>query len=116
MEQYDQALIHAERAIALRESGRARSLALSRITLVRIHLHRDEMDAAVDTARELLTADPTLGSVRLVRQLEGLRKLLIPHRGYPPVRDLLERFGEARRARMLLLADIIPPPSKGTAP
>lgn len=115
MEQYEQALVHAQRAIALRQSGRARSLALSRITLVRIHLHRNELDAAVDTGLGLLTADPTLGSVRLIHQLEDLRKPLTPHRRYPPVRDLLERFDAAKRARMLLLADIIAPPGKGTA-
>ncbi|MFI6689931.1 XRE family transcriptional regulator [Streptomyces sp. NPDC050485] len=116
MQRYDEALIHAELAISLRETGRARSLALSRITLVNIHIHRQDLDAAVSVGHQLLTADPTLGSVRVIHQIDDLRELLAPHHGYPPVRDLLTRFDEARRARMLLLADIIPPPSKGTAP
>ncbi|MDI3420392.1 helix-turn-helix transcriptional regulator [Streptomyces luteolus] len=117
MKRYDEALHHAERAIALRRSGsRARSLALSRITLARIHLQRQDLDAAVSIGHELLAADPTLGSVRVIHQLDGLRARLEPHRSYPPVRELLTRFEEARRARMLLLADIIQPPNKGTAP
>ncbi|MFG2147778.1 XRE family transcriptional regulator [Streptomyces sp. NPDC048696] len=113
---YDAALEHAERAIALRETGRARSLALSRITLVGIHVHRRELDAALHVGHDLLTADPGLGSVRVVHQLDMLQDLLAPHRGYPPVRNFLARFADVRRARMLLLADIIQPPSKGTAP
>lgn len=116
MQRYDEALQHAERAITLRESGRARSLALSRITLVRVHVHRHDLDSAVNVGHDLITADSTLGSIRVVHQLDALRGLLEPHRSYPPVRDLLTRFDEARRARMLLLADIIQPPSKGTAP
>lgn len=111
---YGDALIQAKQAVALRETGRARSLALSRITLVRIHIHCLELDAAVGVGHELLAADPTLGSVRVIHQLDGLRRLLRPHRGHPPVRDLLTRFDEAGRAR-LLLADIIPTTGKGTA-
>ncbi|MFC0843335.1 hypothetical protein ACFH04_06230 [Streptomyces noboritoensis] len=41
---------------------------------------------------------------------------MAPHRGHPPVRDFLARFADVRRARMLLLADIIPTPREGTAP
>ncbi|MFI1104971.1 hypothetical protein [Streptomyces melanogenes] len=116
LHEYDTALEHAERAIALRETGRARSLAFSRITLVGIHVHRREPDAALRVGHDLLTADPALGSVRVVRQLDRLKDLLAPHRGYPPVRDFLARFADVRRARMLLLADIVPPPREGTAP
>lgn len=116
LHQYDTALDHAEQAIALRESGRARSLAFSRITLVGIHVHRHELDAALHVGHDLLTADPTLGSVRVIHQLDTLQDLLAPHRDYPPVRDFLARFADVRRTRMLLLADIIPPPREGTAP
>ncbi|WEO92944.1 hypothetical protein A6P39_001920 [Streptomyces sp. FXJ1.172] len=49
-----------------------------------------------------------------MQQLDGLRELLEPHRGYLPVREYLTRFDEARRARMLLLADLIPPSPGGT--
>ncbi|MFQ6143910.1 XRE family transcriptional regulator [Streptomyces seoulensis] len=114
LEQYDEALRHAEQAVALRESGRARSLALSRISLVEIHVRRSDLDAAVSVAHDLLRTSPTLGSVRVVRQLDGMRRLLEPHRGYPPVREYLVRFDDARRARMLLLADLIPPSPGGT--
>ncbi|MEU4352481.1 helix-turn-helix transcriptional regulator [Streptomyces sp. NPDC023838] len=116
LHEYGAALEHAERSVALRETGRARSLAFSRITLVSIHVHRRELDVALHVGHDLLTADPTLGSVRVVHQLDTLQDLLAPHRGYLPVRDFLARFADVRRARMLLLADIIPPPRGGTAP
>ncbi len=115
LEQYDAALHHAERAIALREDGRARSLAFSRITLVGIHTRRGDLDAAVHSGHELLATSPTLSSVRVIHQLGDLRRVLEPHRAYPPVRAYLERFDDAIRARMLLLADIITP-SRGGAP
>ncbi|MFB7507960.1 XRE family transcriptional regulator [Streptomyces broussonetiae] len=114
LEQYDQALAHAEQAVALREAGRARSLALSRISLVDIHVRQGNLDAAVSVGHDLLSTSLTLGSVRVVQQLDGLRRLLEPHRGYPPVREYLTRFDDARRARMLLLADLIPPSPRGT--
>ncbi len=114
LEQYDEALSHAEQAVALREAGRARSLALSRISLVDIHVRRGDLDAAVSVGHDLLSTSPTLGSVRVVRQLDGLRQLLEAHRGYRPVREYLARFDDARRARMLLLADLIPPSPGGT--
>ncbi|MFJ9188298.1 MULTISPECIES: XRE family transcriptional regulator [Streptomyces] len=114
LERHDQALSHAENAVRLREDGRARSLALGRITLADVHIRRSDLDAAISVGNDLLSTSPTLGSVRVVRQLDDLRKLLEPHKGYRPVRDYLARFGEARRARMLLLADIITP--RGDAP
>ncbi|WP_409474640.1 tetratricopeptide repeat protein [Streptomyces sp. HC307] len=113
LEQYDQALTHAEQAVALREAGRARSLALSRITLVDIHVRRGDLDAAVSAGHDLLSTSPTLSSVRVVQQLDELRRLLEPHRSYGPVREYLVRFDDARRARMLLLADLIPPSPGG---
>ncbi|MER6343794.1 tetratricopeptide repeat protein [Streptomyces sp. NPDC001595] len=54
LEQYDEALSHAEQAVALREAGRARSLALSRISLVDIHVRRGDLDAAVSVGHDLL--------------------------------------------------------------
>ncbi|MFE7460597.1 XRE family transcriptional regulator [Streptomyces sp. NPDC012600] len=109
LEQHEQALLHAEDAVRLREEHRARSLALCRITLAGIHVHRRELDAAIRVGDDLLGTSPTLGSVRVVRQLDALRRLFDPHRAHAPVRQYLERFDDARRARMLLLADIIPP-------
>ncbi|MFB8209702.1 MULTISPECIES: helix-turn-helix transcriptional regulator [unclassified Streptomyces] len=106
---HDQAMAHAENAVRLREDGRARSLALSRITLAAVHVHRTDLDAAIGVGHDLLGTSPTLGSVRVLRQLDELRDLLESHAGYRPVRDYLARFEDARRARMLLLADIITP-------
>ncbi|GGK55883.1 hypothetical protein [Streptomyces flaveus] len=105
---------HAEEAMILREAGRTRSLALSRITLVDIHVRRGDLDAAVSVGHDLLSTSPTLGSIRVVRQLDGLRHLLERHKAYGPVREYLVRFDDARRARMLLLANIIPTSPGGT--
>lgn len=114
LKRYDEALLHAEQAVALRGAGRARSLALSRISLVDIHVRRGDLAAAVSVGHDLLSMSPTLGSVRVVQQLDGLGRLLEPHRGYRPVREYLARFDDARRARMLLLADLIPTSPGGT--
>ncbi|WP_197084712.1 helix-turn-helix transcriptional regulator [Saccharothrix sp. ST-888] len=112
---FEDALGHAERAVSLREESRTRSLAFSRITLAGIHVHRGDLDAAVQVGHELLATSPALGSVRVVHQLDDLRRLLGRHRDYQPVREYLARFDEARRARMVLLADIIPSPRGGTS-
>jgi tetratricopeptide (TPR) repeat protein len=113
LQRHDEARARAEHAIRLRESCRARSLALSRITLAELHLRCDDLEAAVAVGHDVLAADPSLGSIRVLRQLDGLHTVLAAHCSHPPVRALLHRFDETRRARMLLLADIIPPPSKG---
>jgi transcriptional regulator with XRE-family HTH domain len=115
LQRYEDAQRSAEQAIRLRETGRARSLAFSRIALTTVHVHRNNLDAAVGVGNELLAADPYLGSVRVVRQLERLRQLLDPHRTYRPVDAFLTRLDDARRDRMLLLADIISPPYGGTS-
>ncbi|MFM9448279.1 XRE family transcriptional regulator [Streptomyces acidiscabies] len=108
--EYDEAVVLAEEAVALRDAGRARSLALARVTLADIHVRRGDLDAALAVGHALLTTSPTLGSVRVVQQLDGLRALLEPHRSYGPVREYLVRSDDDRRARMLLLADLIPSP------
>ncbi|MFJ4594182.1 MULTISPECIES: helix-turn-helix domain-containing protein [unclassified Kitasatospora] len=108
------ALRCGEQAVVLREEGRARSLTFSRITLARIHADCGDLDAAIGVGTELLTTSPTLGSVRVVHQMDGLGELFGRYREYGPVREYLARFDEARRARLLLLADIIPSPRGGS--
>ncbi|MCX5525514.1 hypothetical protein OG342_22110 [Streptomyces bobili] len=108
--EYDEALAAAEEAVTLRDAGRARSLALARITLADIHVRRGDLDAALAVGHDLLATSPTLGSIRVVQQLDDLRALLESHKGHEPVREYLVRFGDTRRARMLLLADLIPSP------
>ncbi|WP_406453450.1 XRE family transcriptional regulator [Streptomyces sp. NBC_00876] len=109
LERHDQALDHAKDAVRFREDGRARSLALSRITLAGIHVHRLDLDSAVRVGHDLLSTSPTLGSVRVVHELDNLRRLIEPHKGHGPIREYLVRFDDSRRARMVLLADIISP-------
>jgi hypothetical protein len=58
---------------------------------------------------DLLSTSPTLGSVRVVHQLDGFRDALVPHAAHGPVRDYLAHFDQARRTRALLPADILPP-------
>lgn len=96
LNQLDAALARAQAAVALRESGRAPSLALNRITLVDIHVRRGDLDAAVQTGHDLLSTSPTLGSVRVIQQLDALRQLLEPHRAYGPMRQYLTRFDYPR--------------------
>ncbi|WP_327073352.1 XRE family transcriptional regulator [Kitasatospora purpeofusca] len=108
------ALKYAEQAVSLREEGRARSLALSRITLASLHVRRGDLDAAVGVGVALLATSPTMGSVRVVQQLDGLRDQLRQHAAYDPVCEYLARFDDARRTRALLLADIMPQPRGGT--
>ncbi|GGU80445.1 helix-turn-helix domain-containing protein [Kitasatospora aureofaciens] len=109
----EEALRYGKQAVVLREEGRTRSLTFSRITLVRIHADCGDLDAAISVGTELLDTSPTLGSVRVVHQMDELRELLGRHRDYGPVCEYLARFDEARSARQLLLADIIPLPRGG---
>ncbi|WP_100864434.1 MULTISPECIES: hypothetical protein [Streptomyces] len=81
--------------------------------MVDIQVRRKELDAAVHAAHVLLGTSPTLGSVRVLQQLDELRRLLESYKGYPLVREYLVRFDDARRARRLLLADLILPNSGG---
>ncbi|MEU7167067.1 XRE family transcriptional regulator [Streptomyces morookaense] len=114
LKRYDAALAHARRAIELRGEGRARSLALSRIAIVNIHAHRGDLDAVVHFGGELLTANnPSLGSVRVVKQLDELRDLLGRHHAYPPVKDLSIRLADSTKTQSLLLADIMQPRTAG---
>ena len=113
---YEEARAHAEHAIGLRESHRARSLVLSRITLATLHLRCGDLDAVVTVGNDIVAADPNLGSIRVLRHLDDLRVQLTPNRGHPPVHAFLTQLDETRRARMLLLADLVPAPSKGTLP
>lgn len=116
MKRYKEALVHAQQAVALRESARARSLALSHINLVELHFHRADLDAVVHFGVGLLPTNPSLGSVRVVNQLADLRRMLDSHRGYRPVRDFLAQFDASAKTRLLLLADIMTPRSEGTSP
>lgn len=105
-----QAITYAQRAVELREAGRARSLALSRIALAGLHVQCGDLDSAVAVGRELLAATaPTLSSVRVMRQIDSLSRCFEPHRSHPPVREFLTQLAAERRTRMLLLADVLSP-------
>lgn len=103
-----QAVEYAQLAVDQREAGRARSLALSRISLASLQLQCGNLDAALFVAEELLAATaPTLGSVRVMRRLDSLSAQLEEHQSHRPARELLIRLTAERKTRMLLLADIL---------
>ncbi|MEU3276130.1 hypothetical protein [Streptomyces antibioticus] len=83
-------------------------LRIKQVGLADIHVRQGDLDAALTVGHDLLGTSPALGSVRVVQQLDGFRALLEPHKGYRPVREYLVRFGDARRAGLLLLADLMP--------
>ena len=113
LHQLGNAAQQAQCAVSLRGKGRVRSLALSHIVLAGIHAQRLDLDAAVRVGLEVLATDPALGSVRVIHQLAILERQLGPHRDYRPVADCLVRLDDARRTRMLLLADVISLPAEG---
>ncbi|MFD8780766.1 hypothetical protein [Kitasatospora sp. NPDC059599] len=88
---------------------------VSRIALARTHIQCGDLDAAVSVGTDLLATSPTLGSVRVVNQLDDLAELLGRYCDYSPVQEYLARFDEASRTRVLLLADIIPEPRGGSS-
>ncbi len=110
---FGEALEHADQAVSLREDGRTRSLAMSRITLVGIHACRNDLDAVTHYGEDLLATPPSLCSVRVVNQLRGLCGVLDRHRSYRPIRDFLSRVDETSRIRAVLLADVMNPLSEG---
>ncbi|MFF7993483.1 hypothetical protein ACFZDG_27295 [Kitasatospora xanthocidica] len=81
----------------------------------RAHVQCGNLDAAVSVGTDLLATSPTLGSVRVVDQLDDLAGLLRGHHDYAPVQEYLARFDEASRTRLLLLADIIPESRGGSS-
>ncbi|MFH8789392.1 helix-turn-helix domain-containing protein [Streptomyces roseoverticillatus] len=110
---HEDALNAARQAIDLRLDGRARSLGFSRVTLVDVHLHRTDLDAAVHAGVELLTTTSALGSVRFVGQLADLRRAFGLHCAYAPAREFLRLLDDDMRKRSVLLADIMRSPGTG---
>ncbi len=109
-----QAVEYAQEAVGLRGAERARSLALSRITLIGLQVQCGDLDAALAVGEELLaTTAPTLSSIRVVQQLNSLSQQLGHRESYPPVRKFLRRLTSERKSRMVLLSDILTTPQGG---
>ncbi|MGK5640763.1 helix-turn-helix domain-containing protein [Streptomyces sp. URMC 126] len=113
MASYGKALAYAEHATESREGNRVRSLALNRINLVSIHARRNDWDAVVHHGTDLPAISPALGSVRVMRHMSCLRHQLLPHRAYPPLRELVARMDDFGRTQSLLLADLVPEHDEG---
>jgi hypothetical protein len=93
---------HAERVIQLRAAGRARSRAFGQVTLAGILAEQRRLDEACAVGHEVLRTTTALSSVRVVRQLQGLRHLLTPHRSAKAVGEFLAHSADALRGRMAL--------------
>jgi tetratricopeptide (TPR) repeat protein len=102
----DESLSAAERAVALRDTNRARSLAFSQIVLASVLVELDDLDRAVAVGRELLGGAQAPGSARVVRQLGHLRAVMEPHRAAGVVCEFLEQLTETQRLRGHLLAGL----------
>ncbi|GAA3098794.1 hypothetical protein GCM10017600_12910 [Streptosporangium carneum] len=98
---------YAEEAVELRREGRARSLALGQLALARIHTRSRELDRAVAVGCGLLDGSQTLGSVRVLRQLDELGEMLQAHNRLHSVRAFLDKLAETTRTRKMLLGGMI---------
>ncbi|MEU7072913.1 hypothetical protein AB0B30_27660 [Streptomyces narbonensis] len=105
----DAAADEAARALALRDASRVRSRAFGQVTLARVLLAQEHVDAACQVGVELLTAGQSVTSLRLSSQLALLQRDFGHHRQVPEVRDLLSRMAEAARHRRLLLGSLALP-------
>lgn len=92
----------AERVIALRTGDRARSRAFAQLTLAAVMTEQGEPDAACSVGHEVLRATGALGSVRVVRELQALRRLLKRHRTTGAVRGFLADSAEELRSRTVV--------------
>jgi hypothetical protein len=99
----------AARALKLRDASRARSRALGQVTLARILIAQEQLDAACEISDELLGMSQVLGSVRVSRQLDLLQDAFEPYGRTSSVHQLLERMTAEARHRRLLLASLTVP-------
>jgi hypothetical protein len=101
------ALRGAERCLALRDAGRARSRAFAQILVACLQVERGDIDAACHVATDLFDGIAAPGSARINQRLTELHTLLQPHRAARVVSEFLDRLAEARRARQRLIAGAV---------
>lgn len=105
----DAAAQEAERALTLRDASRVRSRAFGQVTLARVLLAQEQVDAACQVGVELLTAGQSVTSLRLSSQLDSLQSEFDRYRQVPEVRDLLSRMAATAQHRRLLLGSLALP-------
>ncbi|MFK0159690.1 hypothetical protein ACIQVK_47465 [Streptomyces sp. NPDC090493] len=105
----DAAAKDAERALTLRDASRVRSKAFGQVTLARVLLAQEQVDAACQIGVELLTAGQSVTSLRLSSQLDSLQSEFDRYRQVPEVRDLLSRMAATAQHRRLLLGSLALP-------
>jgi transcriptional regulator with XRE-family HTH domain len=92
----------AERVIELRATGRARSRAFGQVALASILAEQGDLDHACSLGHEVLRTTTALSSVRVVQQLQELRRLLAPHRSSRAVGEFLAHSADDLRGRVVL--------------
>ena len=92
----------AERVVALRPRSRTRSRALGQLTLATVLVAEGQADEACVVAEDVLQETQSLGSLRVIQQLLGLKHLVAPHRGNETVGRFLESLTEALDQRRWL--------------
>lgn len=105
----DAAAQEAERALTLRDASRVRSRAFGQVTLARVLLAQEQVDAACQVGMELLNAGQSVTSLRLSSQLDSLQTEFGQYRQVPEVRDLLSRMTATAQHRRLLLGSLALP-------
>ena len=93
---------HAERVVALRVGNRTRSRAFGQLILIGVLVRQGELDEACALGHEVVDSTQALGSFRVLQQLQGLRRLLEPHRSAEMVAAFLACLTESVRGRMWL--------------
>lgn len=88
---HDQALEHAEQALAGYSPECVRNQASTQIRAARALIGMTEVEQACDRAHRALDLVETLRSERTTGQMRSLLTRLRPHQGHAPVRELLER-------------------------
>ncbi|MFF7644112.1 hypothetical protein [Streptomyces canus] len=106
---FPEALDEAKRALKLRDASRARSRGFGQITLAKILIAQDQVEAACVVSDDLLDACQSLGSVRISRELADLQVSLEPYGNSRPVKETLDRMSGVARHRRLLLASLTVP-------
>ncbi|WP_032913969.1 MULTISPECIES: tetratricopeptide repeat protein [Streptomyces] len=89
--QHAHALAALQTSMRHRDPDDHRSLALSHAHTAEIHLHLKNLDAACTHWHKFLAFYAYLRSWRADQALAHLRQSLLPHRNYPPAKDVLDR-------------------------
>ncbi|MFD9796050.1 sporulation protein [Streptomyces sp. NPDC059070] len=101
LKQGREAVLFAERAVALTDPKYARTLGFCRMVLAQSQLLNGELEAAADTASQAVEGGDALQSARFQRYVADFQREISGHTGIPAV----EQFNEQVREAMARLDD-----------